>query len=144
MITNGNEINRDVVESCDVCIVGSGAGGGSMAAELAEAGLEVVIIEEGGHYTSKEFSRDPAKAVPMLYRDAGSSVIIGKPNIIFSEGKCVGGSTVINGGMCWRTPEKVLQRWRWELGLKDLTPQNMEPFFQKVEERINAAPQSPE
>ncbi|HUT52975.1 MAG TPA: GMC family oxidoreductase [bacterium] len=144
MITIGNEISRDVVESCDVCVVGSGAGGGSMAAELSEAGLEVVILEEGGYYQSKEFSLDPAKAVPMLYRDAGSSVIMGKPNIIFSEGKCVGGSTVINGGMCWRTPEKVLQRWRWELGLKELTPKHMEPYLAKVEERINAAPQSPE
>jgi len=144
MITSGDKINRDVTESCDVVVVGSGAGGGSIAAELSEAGLEVVILEEGGYYTSKDFSLDPRVAVPQLYRDSGSSVILGKPNIIFSEGRCVGGSTVINGGMCWRTPEKVLQRWRWEMGLSDLTPGNMEPFFEKVEERINVAPQSPE
>jgi choline dehydrogenase-like flavoprotein len=144
MIIIGDELSRDVVENCDVCVVGSGAGGGAMAAELAEAGLDVVIIEEGGYYKSSEFSLEPAKAVPMLYRDSGSSVILGKPNIIFSEGRCVGGSTVINGGMCWRTPEKVLQRWRWELGLQDLTPEKLEPFFAKVEERINVAPQSPE
>ena len=144
MITSGQEVNRDIVENCDVVVVGSGAGGGSMAAELAEAGLEVVILEEGGHYTSKDFSLDPGVAVPQLYRESGSSVIMGKPNIIFSEGRCVGGSTVINGGMCWRTPEKVLQRWRWEMGLSQLTPEYMEPFFQKVEERINVAPQSPQ
>lgn len=144
MITRGDEMKRDVTESCDVCVVGSGAGGGAIAAELAEAGLDVVILEEGGHYTSKEFSLDPSVAIPQLYRDSGSSVILGKPNIVFSEGKCVGGSTVINGGMCWRTPEKVLQRWRWELGLAELTPEHLEPFFQKVEERINVAPQSPE
>jgi choline dehydrogenase-like flavoprotein len=144
MITIGEDINRDVVETCDVCVVGSGAGGGAIAAELAEGGLEVVILEEGGYYTSKDFSLDPAKATSMLYRDSGASAILGKPNIFFQEGRCVGGSTVINGGMCWRTPEKVLQRWRWEMGLTDLTPKNLEPFFEKVEERINVAPQSPE
>jgi choline dehydrogenase-like flavoprotein len=144
MITIGEQINKNIVENCDVVVVGTGAGGAAMAAELAEGGLEVVMLEEGGYYTSKDFSLDPAKAVPQLYRDSGSTVIMGKPNIIFSEGRCVGGSTVINGGMCWRTPEKVLQRWRWEMGLSELTPKYLEPFFQKVEERINVAPQSPE
>ncbi len=144
MITIGADINRDIEESCDVVVVGSGAGGGAIAAELAEAGVEVVIIEEGGYYTSKDFSTSPKQAVPMLYRESGSSVILGNPNIVFSEGRCVGGSTVINGGMCWRTPEKVLERWRWEMGLTDLTPEYMEPFFEKVEQRINVAPQSPE
>jgi len=144
MITIGEQIDRDVVETCDVVVVGTGAGGACMAAELAEGGLEVVMLEEGGYYQAKDFSQDPAVAIPMLYRDSGSSVIMGAPNIIFSEGRCVGGSTVINGGMCWRTPEKVLQRWRWEMGLDDLTPENLEPFFEKVEERIHVAPQSPE
>lgn len=144
MITIGEDINRNIVETCDVCVVGSGAGGGAIAAELAEGGLEVVILEEGGYYPSKEFSLNPGKAIPMLCRDAGASAILGKPNIIFQEGRCVGGSTVVNGGMCWRTPEKVLRRWRWEMGLTDLTPKNLEPFFEKVEERINVAPQSPE
>ncbi len=144
MITIGEQINRDTTETCDVCVVGSGAGGGAIAAELAEGGLEVVILEEGGYYPSKDFSLDPGKAIPMLCRDAGASAILGKPNIIFQEGRCVGGSTVVNGGMCWRTPEKVLRRWRWEMGLTDLTPKNLEPFFEKVEERINVAPQSPE
>lgn len=144
MIINGSEITRHVVENCDVCVVGSGAGGGSMAAELAEAGLDVVILEEGGYYQSRDFSADPGVAVPQLYRDSGSSVILGSPAIIFSEGRCVGGSTVINGGMCWRTPDKVLHRWRRELGLEDMSMDKLEPFFQKVEERINVAPQSPE
>ncbi len=144
MIKEGHEIKADVVETCDVVVVGSGAGGGAIAAELAEAGKEVVILEEGGYYTSKDFSLDPAKAIPQLYRDSGSSVIMGKPNIIFSEGRCVGGSTVINGGMCWRTPERVLEHWRWDMGLNDLTSEKLDPFFRKVEERINVAPQSPE
>jgi choline dehydrogenase-like flavoprotein len=143
-IIAGDRAEKDITEKCEVCVVGSGAGGGAIAAELAEAGVDVIILEEGGYHPTSEFSLDPSKAVPMLYREAGTSTIMGKPNIIFSEGRCVGGSTVINGGMCWRTPEKVLQRWRWELGLSDINPASMEPYYLKVEERINVAPQKPE
>jgi len=128
----------------DVVVVGSGAGGGAIAAELAEGGRSVILLEEGGHYTSKDFGFDPMTMVKKLYRNAGSAVILGTPNILFSEGRCVGGSTVINGGMSWRTPEKILQRWVWEDGLTDLSPAKLEPYFAQVEERISVGPQDPE
>jgi len=143
-IIQGIEAAKGFKEQADVVIVGSGAGGGCSAAELAEGGLDVVVLEEGGYYTSKDFNRDPADMLGRFYRDAGANVIMGKPSIVFSEGRCVGGGTVINGGMCWRTPEKVLKRWQWEFGLKDFTPEHMEPFFEKVEERIHVAPMHPD
>ena len=143
-IIQGFEIPKGFKEEADVVIIGSGAGGGCSAAELAEGGLNVVVLEEGGYYTSEQFTQDPMSMTTRLYRDAGASVIMGNPSIIFSEGRCVGGSTVINGGMCWRTPEKVLKRWQWEFGLKDFTPEHMEPYFKKVEERIHVALQHPD
>lgn len=129
---------------CDVVVVGSGSGGGAAAAYLAEAGLDVVVLEEGGHYTSADFTRGVAESLARLYRDGGSSVIFGKPNILFQEGRCVGGSTVINGGMAWRTPEPVMERWRREHGLEFMTPAGMEPWFRAVDESIHAAPQHPD
>ena len=134
---------RDLEVDCDVVVVGSGAGGGAIAAELAEGGRSVVVVEEGGHYTSKDFGLDAPTMIKKLYRNAGSAPIMGKPNIIFSEGRCVGGSTVINGAMSWRTPEKVLKRWQWEHGLSDMTPEALEPYFAKVEERVSVGPQDP-
>jgi choline dehydrogenase-like flavoprotein len=56
----------------------------------------------------------------------------------------VGGSTVINGGLSWRTPEKVLKRWQWEHGLAGLGADQLDPFFAKVEERVSVGPQDPE
>ena len=82
--------------------------------------------------------------IKKLYRNAGAAPILGRPNIIFSEGRCVGGSTVINGAMSWRTPEKVLKRWQWEHGLAELSPEALDPFFTKVEERVSVGPQDPE
>src|SRR4051812_2510729 len=146
MVTSFNEIadKPDLVVEADVVVVGSGAGGGAIAAELAEGGRSVVLLEEGGYYSAKDFGLDPPTMIKKLYRNAGTAVIRGRPNIIFSEGRCVGGSTVINGGMSWRTPDKVLKRWQWEHGLSDLSPEKLDPFFAKVEERVSVGPQDPE
>src|ERR1700743_946912 len=135
---------RDLTVDADVVVVGSGAGGGAIAAELAEGGRSVVVVEEGGHYTSKDFSLDAPTMIKKLYRNAGSAPILGRPNIIFSEGRCVGGSTVINGGMSWRTPEKVLKRWVWEHGLAHFSPEALAPFFEQVEKSVSVGPQDPE
>jgi choline dehydrogenase-like flavoprotein len=128
----------------EVCVVGSGAGGGCVAAELAEGGRDVVILEEGPYYETSDFTMDAAEMILRLYRDAGTSVALGVPNINFIEACCVGGTTVINGGMCWRTPERVLKRWSWEHGVQDLEPERLRPYFEKVEERIHVAYQDPE
>ena len=69
---------------------------------------------------------------------------LGKPPVLFSEGRCVGGSTVVNGGMSWRTPAKVLQRWAGEEGIAAISERDMERHFAKVESRISVAPQDPE
>jgi choline dehydrogenase-like flavoprotein len=42
----------------DVCIVGSGAGGGPMAQELARAGFSVVVLEKGKHHKRESFVHD--------------------------------------------------------------------------------------
>ena len=70
-------------------------------------------------------------------RGSGSTVIMGKSPVPYLEGRCVGGSTVINGGMCWRTPEKVLDEWV-ERGLEHLSPRALEAYFDHVETTINA------
>jgi len=146
MVTTFSDIDGkgDFAVDADVVVVGSGAGGGAIAAELAEGGRSVVVLEEGGHYTSKDFGLHAPTMMKKLYRNAGTAVIMGKPNIIFAEGRCVGGSTVINGAMSWRTPDKVLKRWQWEHGLTNLSTEQLDPYFTKVEQRVSVGPQDPE
>mgnify|MGYP003979193491 CR=1 FL=1 len=145
MIHKFTDIKKNVNISCDVCIVGSGAGGSVVAKELAEAGLRVVMIEEGGHHDTPDYLiDDPIKATANLYRDAGSTIIFGKPNIMLAEGRCVGGGTTINSGVCWRTPEKIMKRWQWEMGMQEYTPQKMDYYFSRVEETIQAKATIPE
>ncbi len=134
-----HDIHGDTVLDCDVVVIGSGSGGAPVAAELAEAGFDVVVLEEGSYYQTRDFTADTSAMVRQLYRDGGASMAIGNPPILFQEGKAVGGSTVINGGMSWRTPEEILARWVKESGL-DTTPQSLEPYFERVEKRIHVAP----
>lgn len=145
MIHELKDITKNLTVTCDVCVVGSGAGGAAVGKELAEAGLDVVMVEEGGAYQTKDFLvDDPIQSVANLYRDGGATVIFGEPNIMLAEGRCLGGSTTVNGGMCWRTPEKIMKRWQWEKGMRDYSPQKMDKYFTRVEKTIQAKAIIPE
>jgi len=127
----------------EVVVIGTGAGGAVVGAELAEAGRDVVFLEEGGYHPTSSFSRCLTEALPRLYRDAGGTIIMGRPPIPYAEGRCVGGGTVVNGGMAWRPPDRVLAECESITGQPDLGPKAMEPLFDRVEERIHVNVQHP-
>ena len=62
VIHHGRDLREDHDLSCDVCIIGSGAGGAVLAAELAQSGLDVVVLEEGGWFTKSDFNLEEATA----------------------------------------------------------------------------------
>jgi choline dehydrogenase-like flavoprotein len=125
----------------DVVIVGSGAGGSVAAATLAEAGQRVVVLEEGGYVPPERYGRmRPSETMRHLWRDAGMSFAIGvgdTPMINMMMGRCIGGSSVLTGGVCFRVPESVLDFWQHERGLVELTAKHMEPFFEQVERDVH-------
>jgi choline dehydrogenase-like flavoprotein len=104
-------------EECDVAIVGSGAGGAVAAATLAEAGLDVLVLEAGGHYNRENYPADRLEAITELYRDAGLTMAEGRPPIPIPVAKAIGGTTVINSGTCFRAPDAVLENWSGEHGV---------------------------
>ena len=138
-----HDVHGDTVLDCDVVVIGSGAGGATISAELAEAGFDVIVLEEGSYYQTRDFTADASAMVAQLYRDGGATMALGSPPIMYQEGRAVGGSTVINGGMSWRTPENILDRWVKDAKI-GTTPREMEPYFARVEKRIHAAPQDPD
>lgn len=125
--------------TCDVAIVGSGAGAGITAELLTRAGLAVVIIEEGPLKSSTDFRQVEAEAYPSLYQESASRKTADKA-ITILQGRCVGGSTTVNWTSSFRTPPGTLQFWRERLGLTEFTEEAMAPWFAQAEARLNIGP----
>ncbi len=141
VIVRGRDLHKGFDDSCDVVVVGSGAGGAVVAALCAEAGLDVVVLEEGGHYTPEEYGKfRPSESLRRLGRESGIFPVAGvgdTPLISLMQGKCVGGSSVMTGGVCFRVPDEILHQWASDLGLPDMSPDAMAPHFDEVERRIH-------
>ncbi|MGH7327753.1 MAG: GMC family oxidoreductase N-terminal domain-containing protein, partial [Polyangiaceae bacterium] len=139
-VTRGREVTAPFQAKCDVVVIGSGAGGAVVARELSRAGHSVIVLEEGGYYTPAEYgAMTPSNSLRRLAREAGfaAAVAIGEtPFISLMSGKCVGGSSVLTGGVCFRIPDAVLHEWSTDLGLTDLSPEKLDPYFSEVERAI--------
>ena len=98
MILRPEQAGGEVRESADVAVVGTGAGGAVVAAELAERGLRVVLLEEGEYHTGKDFNARPLDQFRLLYRDRGMTGAFGNTFIGIPLGRAVGGTTTINSG----------------------------------------------
>src|SRR3954469_3450544 len=122
--------------TCDVAIVGSGAGAGVTAELLARAGLHVVIVEEGPLRSSSDFRQLEAQAYPSLYQESATRKTSDKA-ITILQGRCVGGSTTVNWTSSFRTPPATLAYWRRHFGLTELTDDAMAPWFAQAERRLN-------
>ncbi len=137
MIIEGAQVRQAARAECDTVIVGSGCSGSVVASILAASGEDVVVLEEGGAYRVEQYGQfKPTEAFRYLYRDGGASPVFGigdTPEIFLLLARCVGGGSVVNGGVCFRTPPYILDQWAETLGLADYGPQKMEPFFAEVE-----------
>ena len=113
-------ISEDMMLDADAVVIGSGAGGGVVAAELALAGKSVIVLEKGGYNNEANFTLQEAQATPELYLKRGTlaSKDLG---IIILAGSTLGGGTVVNWTTSFRTPDYILEEWEQQSGLKEFT-----------------------
>ncbi len=124
---------------CDVLIVGSGAGGGICAQVLAEAGLAVILVEQGPLKSSQDFKLQERFAYPDLYQESAARKTKDKAIRIF-QGRCVGGSTTVNWTTSLRTPALTLQHWQQHWGLSQLNDTELAPYFSRAEQMLGIQP----
>lgn len=140
-IGSGRDLGSDATLSTDVVVVGSGAGGSVIATELAEAGFSVVVVEEGPHVKPAQYAKmRPSESIRTMWRDGAFTVAWGlgkSPMVNVTMGRCIGGSSALTGGVCFRPPQVVHDQWTGERGLKSLTAGEMAPYFEAVEKNIN-------
>ena len=138
-VRDASTLTADLSLDTDVAIVGTGAGGGTAAEILTRAGLRVILLEEGPFASSKDFKMLEAQAYPQLYQESAGRKTKDK-GINILQGRCVGGSTTVNWTASFRTPPAALSYWQQVFGLKDLTVDELAPWFAMMERRLNIAP----
>jgi choline dehydrogenase-like flavoprotein len=137
-MVDGECLTHHLEDSFDYVIVGSGAAGAVAAHALAKAGWSVAIVEEGPWVRTREFGEGVFAAFRRMFRDAGTQVIGGRSYVPVLQGRCVGGSTVMNSAIAHRTPEDVLDDWRDRFGLGEaLSAKALEPHFGALERELS-------
>ena len=151
------------IEKTDVVIVGMGAVGGVMAAELGKAGMKVIGLERGPRLKTADFQLDELryfqrkdlrpspKTQPVTWRPNANSPAMRLPQMDY--GNQAGGGTVHYGAVSWRLHEDdfgarthTIERYGisaipqdssladWPLNYAEL-----EPFYDKTEYDIGVA-----
>jgi choline dehydrogenase-like flavoprotein len=126
----------------DVVVVGSGAGGGVVAYELARTGRSVVVVEAGAYVPSSAFTETLDGMFDRVYQDAGGQMNT-DGDLMVLQGRCVGGSTVVNGAVCFRIPPRVLEKWQKAHGLVDHTAERMSAMYAVMEKRLSVHVNAP-
>ncbi|HTR80440.1 MAG TPA: GMC family oxidoreductase [Bacteroidota bacterium] len=136
MIIQAKDIRKPVRESADVCIIGSGCGGGASAKVLAEAGKKVILLEEGGYFTSADFDMTEQTAYQNLYRRRAGQAT-DDLSVTVLQGRCIGGSSTVNWTTSLRTPDFVLDKWAKIFDVRGLSSKDLEPYFDRIEKYLN-------
>lgn len=129
----------DPVIDADVVVIGSGAGGATTAMVLAEAGVDVLVLEEGDWVDQGEVVPYSLDQMDRQYRAGGVTVALGRPSIAYTEGRCVGGGTEINSGLYRRPPADVLERWARDHRIAGLDPHDVFALADRIESDISVA-----
>ncbi|MDB6020458.1 MAG: putative oxidoreductase [Pedosphaera sp.] len=123
----------------EIVVIGSGPGGAITACLLAEAGRNVLLIEEGDYLSLESCAPFSREEMVQKYRNGGQTVAMGANKVAYVEGRCVGGGSEINSGLYHRTPPDILETWRKEFLVDGLTPEELRPHFEACEKEVSVS-----
>jgi len=133
------EYDRDVHETAEVVVIGSGPAGAVVAYELAAAGRDVVLLEEGPPFTPGEYELEGGLSMAKTMRESGLRMTTGSI-VPTMQAICLGGGSLVNSAICVRPPAWVFDAWSELFELRDTTRASLEPHFDAVGEMLGIAP----
>ncbi|HVS60558.1 MAG TPA: TIGR03862 family flavoprotein, partial [Gemmatimonadaceae bacterium] len=131
-------LDHETTVECEVCVVGSGAAGSVVAAELAASGRDVIVLEAGAEWSGGDYDQHELTGMQTLFREGGTS---GTPDLSLSlfAGACIGGGTTVNWQSCFRTPDDVREEWAEVSGCSHFEAASFTESLDAVWRRIGAS-----
>ena len=134
------QYDRDLHESCDVVVVGSGPAGAVVAYEAAAAGKDVILIEEGPPFTPDDFVLEGSLSMARTMREGGLRTTRGGFFMPTMQAIALGGGSLVNSAICVRSPDFTLDAWCEQYQLKRTTRADLDPHYQAIEDFLGIAP----
>jgi choline dehydrogenase-like flavoprotein len=126
-------------ERCDVVVVGSGPCGAVAAYELASAGHDVILLEEGPPFTVRDLELDGNLSMTRTMREGGLRTTWGT-TMPTMQAIALGGGSLVNSAICVRPPDRVFDRWATRFDLERTDRAHLDPHFDAIGEFLGIAP----
>jgi choline dehydrogenase-like flavoprotein len=132
-------VSPPAVLRTEIAVVGSGPGGAITACLLAEAGRDVLLIEEGPYVPVDACAPFSIDELVLKYRNGGLTATLGSVKVQYAEGRCVGGGSEINSGLYHRTPPEILEEWARDFGVEGIGERDLVPHFEACERDLSVS-----
>lgn len=127
------DYSSDLRVSCDVLIVGTGPGGAVVGKVLAEAGRDVLFVEEGPPFASKDFVPEAGGTLHRMVRESGMRATRGNVFMPTMQAVGLGGGSLVNSAICLRSPDWVFDKWAERTGTTSITLDALKKNYERVE-----------
>ena len=124
-------ITSDSKLTCDVVVVGSGAGGSVIADTLAGYGLDVIVLEQGPYETSETFKQNEMRMMQKLFQQSGTATTKDLSFVLLA-GRGAGGGTTVNWNTCLKPPARVLSEWEKDFGIDGVSGPGFAAYLDEV------------
>lgn len=124
---------------CEALVIGTGAGGASVAATLVDAGMDVLMLDEGPYIRSEDAPVGLAQSMQTMWRGGGLLTTMGTSQVSFAEGRCIGGGTEINSAIFQRAPDDVVEAWARQNRIKEFSTTSLRPYYDRAARILNVS-----
>lgn len=123
---------------CECLVIGSGAGGSLSASYLSKIGKDVLVVEEGPYFKNNSWLTTTS-SFPEVWREGGLIPVMGKTKMVFAEGRCLGGSTMMNAALINKISEETSSDWAKNWSIDGLDFKTVEKYQDRIAKSLHAS-----